>query len=397
MTDPAMPAPDPQPAPTSAAPNPAFVPPANAARLETHALRPGLGPRRNPADFAISLAAYYGAPPAGRRQSLRGFEDHYTDIVDFIVRATHRVWEEKNVGYIYDIYSHNARVTSEAGLEWGRDHVVANTLQVINAFPDARLVADEVIWAGDDEVGFSTSHRIVFQGTHTGHSPFGPPTGRKVQYWMIANCLFLANECRAEWEIPNTASLLQQLGFDLRAKARELGTQRLQAGGLNDPRYGEPRLLGQGKPAPLPPPAPGASFDPEDFLRRMYQAVWNGRLVGQIEAAYAPNLRFAGPADRVLFGLEAYQNFVMSLLSACPDLALTIDDVYWMGNDLEGYTASTRWGLVGTHTGAGLFGAPTGRRVSMWGITQHVIKHGRITDEWLLFNEFEVLQQLLHD
>ena len=378
--------------------DPAHVPPENAARLDAHALRPGLGPRCNPADFAISRAAYYGAPAGQRRQSLRGFEDHYTDIVDFIVRATHRVWEEKQVGYIYDIYSHNARVTSESGLEWGRDHVVGNTLQVINAFPDARLVADEVIWAGDDEVGFSTSHRIVFQGTHTGHSPFGPPTGRRVQYWMIAHCLFLANECRVEHEIPNTASLLQQLGLDLREKARELGTQRLAAGGLNDPRYGEPaRLPGQGKPAQLPPLAAGASFDPESFLRWMYQAVWNGRLVGQIEAAYAPNLHFHGPADRVLFGLGEYQTIVLSLLSAFPDLALTIDDLYWMGNDLEGYATATRWSLVGTHTGAGLFGAPTGRRVYMWGLTQHVIRNGRIAEDWLLFNEFDVLQQLLHD
>ena len=33
----------------------------------------------------------------------------------------------------------------------------------------------------------------------------------------------------------------------------------------------------------------------------------------------------------------------------------------------------------------------------MWGIAQHRIEHGRITQEWMLFNEFEVLQQILRD
>ena len=80
-----------------------------------------------------------------------------------------------------------------------------------------------------------------------------------------------------------------------------------------------------------------------------------------------------------------------------PDLALTIDDQYWMGNEREGFTTSTRWSMVGTHTGPGVYGQPTGRRVYIWGITQHVIKDGKITEEWMMFNEFEVLAQILRE
>jgi len=35
-----------------------------------------------------------------RRQALEGFEPIYSDIVDYILRCTHRIWEEKNVGLI---------------------------------------------------------------------------------------------------------------------------------------------------------------------------------------------------------------------------------------------------------------------------------------------------------
>ena len=31
-------------------------------------------------------------PGTERRQSLRGFDDDYVDIVDYIVRCTHKIW-----------------------------------------------------------------------------------------------------------------------------------------------------------------------------------------------------------------------------------------------------------------------------------------------------------------
>ena len=49
-----------------------------------------------PKDFSIAFEAGNGASKPGvergpRRQSMRGFEDTYVDIVDYIVRITHRI------------------------------------------------------------------------------------------------------------------------------------------------------------------------------------------------------------------------------------------------------------------------------------------------------------------
>jgi hypothetical protein len=33
----------------------------------------------------------------------------------------------------------------------------------------------------------------------------------------------------------------------------------------------------------------------------------------------------------------------------------------------------------------------------MWGITQHVIDGGKVKEEWMMFNEFEVMQQIYRD
>ncbi|MCK4897906.1 MAG: ester cyclase, partial [Anaerolineales bacterium] len=100
---------------------------------------------------------------------------------------------------------------------------------------------------------------------------------------------------------------------------------------------------------------------------------------------------------RVYYGRGAYKSFILSIMAMFPDLVHQIDDIYWMGNDQDGYLTSVRWSIVGTHRGAGIYGPPTGRSIYMWGISQHHIKNGEIVEEWMLFNEFAVMQQIYRD
>ena len=45
-----------------------------------------------------------------------------------------------------------------------------------------------------------------------------------------------------------------------------------------------------------------------------------------------------------------------------------------------------------------LYGEPTGRQVHIWGISQlYFSSGGEIVQEWTLFNEFDVLAQLLRE
>ncbi|MDQ2999325.1 MAG: hypothetical protein M3R61_20015, partial [Chloroflexota bacterium] len=93
-----------------------------------------------------------------RRMPMRGFDPQYTDIVDYIIRITHRIWEEKAVGYIYDTYQHNCVIHGSGGDVHGREAVVAATLQSLAAFSEGRGYGDDVIWAGNEDDGFHTSH-----------------------------------------------------------------------------------------------------------------------------------------------------------------------------------------------------------------------------------------------
>lgn len=359
------------------------------------------GRRTMPADHSIAVDPGYGVDAPNvvhgeRRQSLSGFEDTYTDIVDYIVRITHRIWEDQDVGYIYDTYAPGCRLYDDSGVHFGVEQLVAGTMQSINAFPDCRHYADDVIWAGNDTEGFVTSHRAINIGHHTGPWRWGGPTGRKLETWVIANCVVRNNEIYEEWVLYNTAAKLQQLGVDVLAAAREYGNSK-DFPGLAERGFAEAdRIEGGRKPVPYPEPS-GPGFDVEHEVRRLFHDVYNRRDLSAVDRIYARTVRWHGTTNRSGYGRSDVRGMARNLLATFPDMGVRVDEVYWMGNDVDGYSVSVRWSGAGTHRGHGLYGTPTGRRVHLWGISQLYFAQGEIVEEWSLFNEFDVLAQLVRD
>ena len=193
-----------------------------------------------PTSFDISLADYtrnraHRIPPyLGPGQRLNGFDPEYRNIIDYIVRITYRIWETpaREVEYIGDCYSDDSLVYDDYGLQTGNTKIIADTHHTTGAFPDIILDAEEVIWAGDDRVGFHTSHLTRIIGTNTGPSRYGAATGKQINVPVIANCVALGNDIFLEHVLYNTSAMLQQLGIDLWTEAERLAA---------DPPAGWPR------------------------------------------------------------------------------------------------------------------------------------------------------------
>ncbi|MGN6609815.1 MAG: ester cyclase [Jatrophihabitans sp.] len=358
--------------------------------------------RTMPADFGIAVRPGTGSDTlraererGARRQSLRGFEDTYTDIVDYIVRITHRIWEDQDVGYIYDTYAPGCFVYDDHGAHYGVERVVEGTIASIHAFPDTRSWADEIIWAGDDEQGFVTSHRYITTGHHLGPWAWGPATRRKVNLWGIANCVVRENEIFEEWVLYNMTSKFMQLGIDVAWAAKQYGNElnRISA----DRHVGEVARLEGGRQPEYYPESGARSFDVEHFVRALWHNLYNRRDLSSVDRAYTSTARWRGPSNRVGYGRQDVKGIARSLLATFPDLGMQVDEVYWMGNEADGFRVSLRWTAQGTHRGHALYGPPTGRRVHLWGIDQLYIRGGRVTEDWMMFNEFDVLAQILSD
>ena len=335
--------------------------------------------------------ARYGA--GERRMAMRGFEAKYTDIVDYIVRITHRIWEEKEVGYIYDTYQHNCLVHSSMGDATGRDGVVAATLEWLAAFPERRVYADDVIWAGNEDDGFHTSHHVTSVGYNLGYTPYGPPTGNKVLVRAIANCLAKENMIFEEWLLRDEVCLINQLGFDLDAIIERQARAMLAVGQLPLPVGDPERMVGQYAPQPLPSRT-NIGFDIEDFIRTTYHEIWNRRMLNLVSRRFDlshvtitnNNTRLQGMGERT----TAYLN----MLAMMPDANVTVDHVYWTGDDARGYHVAVRWTLTGTHTAHGNLGAPSGARVRAMCLSQHRVRDGKFTQEFTLLDEMSIRRQI---
>jgi len=325
-----------------------------------------------------------------RRQKMAVFDPEYADILDYIVKITHRIWEEKEIGLIYDTYIHNISIWTTEGCTYGRDEVIAGTIRTLAAYPDVRLYADEVIWSGNDQEGFHTSHRIVWVGHNSGYSIYGPPAGRRILRIGIANCLVKENRIIEEWIARDEMAAVLQLGLD----PFEAAT-RLAARTERQTSFGElERVQGQSMPAQMPPRSePG--FDLEDFIRRAYHEIWDWRLLNKIDTYYTPDFVCHTVPARKLTGRGPYKAHLLSLMAAFPDAHLTIDHVYWMGSEQKGFKAMVRWNLQGTHRGPSHYGAPTGKRIYLMGISHLCIKDGKIFEEWMIYDEFALLKQLV--
>ncbi|CAA9534023.1 MAG: hypothetical protein AVDCRST_MAG49-116 [uncultured Thermomicrobiales bacterium] len=336
------------------------------------------------------------APGQPRRQRLRGFDDEYADIVDYIIRCTHRIWEELGVGLIYTHYRHNSVIHAGNDDVYGREAVVANTLQTLAAFPDRKLYGDDVIWSGDDEAGFHTSHHLTTVGRNTGHSAYGPPTGRKLSWRSIAHCVVLENEIVEEWLLRDEIAVVRQLGLDEQVLAAARARSDLERGASVLAVGPVERGLGQLAPQPLSPASTGGDtgFDPADFVRRTLHDVWNRRLLNLLRASYDESYRGRYPSGRRFAGPGDLAVFVLGLLAAFPDAKVTTEHLMWLGDGRGGYRVAVRWRFDGTHEGHGEWGPPSGARVRMLGLSHLRVVGGRIAEESTLFDEFALLTQV---
>jgi predicted ester cyclase len=328
---------------------------------------------------------------AGRAQPLAGFEDGYADIVHYIIRCTHRIWEEKAVGLIDSHYSHNCVVHTPAGDVHGREAVTAATLQMLAAFPDRRLYGDAVVWGGDERAGYYSSHRLTNIGTNTGATAWGPPTGRRCTWRAIADCIVVQNRIVEEWLVRDDLHLCRQLGLDPHEVARALAATDL-ARGVPAAAHGEiARGLGQLPPEPLAAPA---AEDAVATIGWHLHEIWNRRMLNEVRGLYAAGAVLHGPSGRRGAGLDEIIGLYLAVLAALPDLVFRIDHACRVDEAARGTQIALRWTIRGTHDGHGPFGAPSGKRVTLLGISHYRVAGGRVVEEWQVVDELAALRQI---
>lgn len=326
---------------------------------------------------------------------MEGFAPAYRDIVDYILRITHEIWEERGIGRIYDTYHNNTIVHSCSRTSSGISPVIAGTLSHLHAFPDKKVVAEAVIWSEDSPGYYFSSHRSMALASNLGDSEFGPATGRQVHFRAIADCAVHKNRIYEEWLVRDNLSLVRQLGLDARALAAEMNRRQAPAQSQQtsvNSSFGKSESM-EGQFYPERYKAKDDSVS--EMLTQLHQNVYACKMLNEIKTFYHPNAKVNYIDDRTLCGHEEIMGMLISFLASFPNAFHSIDRI--TVNDMpDGSTeAAVRWRLRGLHEGIGMFGTPGGRFVKIMGISHYRICEGKITEAWILYDGLDVLRQIV--
>ncbi len=133
--------------------------------------------------------------------------------------------------------------------------------------------------------------------------------------------------------------------------------------------------------------------DLPDYILRITREIWEGRALTALDRHYAPDIPMRFPSGLVI-GRAGVIDGTMATLAEFPDRELLGEDVIWSDDGDGRYLSSHRIVTMGTHTGHGAFGPPTGRRFEARAIADCAAKGDVIDDEWLIRDVGGIARQL---
>ena len=315
-----------------------------------------------------------------RTQAMAGFEDRFTDIVDYIVRITDEIWQHRAIGYIRDTYDPTCVVYSSYGVIRSAEKVVRSTIAGVAAVPDGDTHHLNVAWSGDEAESFYTAHLGFGHGTNIAHTVYGAPTGRRHVMRFAADCVSRNNMIHTEWLVRDNGACVRQLGFDMDEAAQAVAALPIQepyvaASAMTFDRTGS-----------------GEDNSIEAWARDLFDTIWNGRRLDLIGRFYAPDVIAHSGGGRTVQGIPALSNLIVAILASIPDGVLTVDHVCW-SEETDGVIVAVRWVLSGSSARGGVLGhqLPEGRPVFMMGSSHLRLNGPAVIEEWTVFDEIAVM------
>ena len=279
-------------------------------------------------------------PQGSRNQPMRGYDEQYVDIVDYIVGITDEIWYERAIGRVYDTYDHACVIYSSYGVVRSVEEVIASTVAGINSFPDGEIHHLNVAWSGDEEEGFYTSHLGFSRCTNVGPTAWGPATGRRLAARFAADCISRDNKIHTEWLVRDAGAQVRQLGFNIQEVAQRVAERSSFDQFVIDP---ETRLTGQ---------VPRKKLDiPNDtvdgWARHLFHNLWNLKRLDWLNQYYSSNAVVHGGGGRVAQGVRNIGALLIHVQTAIPDGVMRVEHVSH-SEETDGVIVAVRWVYEGT-------------------------------------------------
>lgn len=327
-----------------------------------------------------------------KNQRMSGFDPQYRDFVDYIIKITHKIWEEKGIGVIYDTYHNNVTMHTGSKSIVGIQAVISGTMQTLHSMPDRRLIGQNVIWSPLGEKGYLSSHRVMSTATNTGDSAFGKATGKKLTFRTVIDCACENNRIYEEWLVRDNLTIVEQMGLDPKVVAKQLAAKDKQKQAITPKNFGLGENM-KGQYMPEKYRARDASVG--EKMLEMLSHVYNYRLFNSVRDYYSDNACMHYVGNKDLHGHGEIQGMLISFFASFPNAQFIVDRVTCNEkSEKEEWDLAVRWRIKGMHEGIGFFGAPTGKPVNILGINHYHIRKNKIVEEWVTYDALDVLRQV---
>jgi steroid delta-isomerase-like uncharacterized protein len=124
------------------------------------------------------------------------------------------------------------------------------------------------------------------------------------------------------------------------------------------------------------------------LIDRFWEEIWNKGKLDVVDQLVSADLLLSLPG-RELHGPAGLKEWVATIRGGFPDIHFTTEKALVDGDDV-----AVRWTAAGTHAGPVLGIAPTGKKITMVGITIFRIVDGKIVEEHASEDMLGLLQQL---
>jgi steroid delta-isomerase-like uncharacterized protein len=125
-------------------------------------------------------------------------------------------------------------------------------------------------------------------------------------------------------------------------------------------------------------------------IRRSFEELWNKGNLSLADELFTPNYEHHDSSSPDFGrGPESERKRAALYRTAFPDLQLTIEDII-----AEGQTVMARWSCRGTHKGELSGIAPTGKQVTISGVSIARFTNGKMVEGWVNWDALGLMQQL---
>lgn len=323
--------------------------------------------------------------------AMQGFHAEFRNLDDYIRVITDRIWEGRQIDTIRDYYSDPCGVITPTGATTDVQSVIDGTKATLAQFPDRRLLAEDVIEAGDAQAGFLSSHRIISTMTHLGDGNFGKASGKKIHVRTVADCVCKDNRIVHEWLVRDQGAIAAAVGSSPQEIAKLW-------------------LATRSKPLlPLPQPAAPTwwrnPMSDAPMAQRYALSIGNMLTAGvNDETLYDEAACNIGPVNSTHYGRDEIQGFYASIARSICASSYEIESITFMpASSSAGRPprVALRWRLKGKHSGKGRYAngaADAGNSLNILGISHaEFVKIGKewvVAREWVLIDDVAVWMQV---